>query len=107
MINPLKDKLRRKFLKKALELVDLDDILVIKGEKAFIGDYELDEADRRVLRDDARYFEGSFFWKRLSKFLKWRAIQQSLGEGDLKGGQDIMLTLRAIQDFLDDCGKKL
>ena len=90
-----------------LEMVDLEDILVVKDKKAYVGDYELDEADKRVLRDDANYFNGSFFWKRLEKHLKWKAVQQSLGNGDLKGGQDIMLTLRSIQDFLDDCQRKL
>jgi len=117
MKNWLQRQIRRVLVKKILGMVDAEDILLIESErdretgrvftKVTLGGQELDTHSRDILREEANRFNNSFLWKLLLRHIKWQAIQQAFSKDDLKGGQDIMLTLRLIQDLVDDIQKKV
>jgi len=103
-------------MRNILGMIDSSDILLIESkrddkgnihQRITLGGEELDNASRTLLREETVKFNNSFLWKLLLRHVKWQSIQQAFAKDDLKGGQDMMLTLSTMQSLIDDIQKKL
>ena len=113
----LKRKIVKFLIKDMLDLVDIEDVLTLKPmqdkksgkiyQEAYFGGHKIDTETQVNIKQDAIHFSKSTFWQMVRKVLRLRAQQIGLGKGKLEQGQSILLTLKLIEEVMDETRKKL
>lgn len=90
--------------RKLLKAVTIDEVLQITGKDWILGKHKLSKEEMLELKDEARSFESSLFWKLMIKELKYGATLQRYDKAtvadDMLFGKSMLYSISLIETFI-------